>query len=220
MVSIGVWIARGLLMLSSLVGCGGVSPSASPLSTPFFLPTAEDTTRLAMVRHELDTRALHCVEALGCQQVHFARALVSLFENQEAARASFRRVIDQSPASPLAASSKLWLRLIGDNGNPGTSSDAPQNPVTDIAAEFVRDWMERQLAELRDKPVALTPAQESIEEQSRLVQVLQKQVRERDRRIAVLRSQLEALKLIDQDHEERKRTLKVPATLLPGDTHR
>lgn len=64
----------------------------------------------------------------------------------------------------------------------------------------------------------LTATQESIEEQSRVVQVLQKHVRERDRRIAVLQSQLEALKLIDQDHEERKRALKVPATLLPADT--
>ena len=71
-----------------------------------------------------------------------------------------------------------------------------------------------------EKSGAPTFTQESIEEQSRVVQMLQKQLRERDRRIAVLRSQLEALKLIDQDHEERKRTLKVPATLLPEDPHR
>jgi len=50
-------------------------------------------------------------------------------------------------------------------------------------------------------------------EPGEMVQALQKQVRERDRHIATLESKLEALKVIDQDHENRKRTIKVPATL-------
>jgi hypothetical protein len=45
------------------------------------------------------------------------------------------------------------------------------------------------------------------------VQALQKQVKERDRHIATLESKLEALKIIDQDHERRKRIIKLPATL-------
>src|SRR5678816_4127460 len=62
---------------------------------------------------------------------------------------------------------------------------------------------------------ALTNTEDLRADQLRVVQVLEKQLRERDRRIAVLRSQLAALKVIDQDHEERKRTLKTPAMLLP-----
>ncbi len=134
-----------------------------------------------------------------------------------------RRVIADNPSSDLATSSRLWLRVIGDEETTVTSIDEQRNPLTDIAAQFVRDWMERQLAEYTNhgKPGALTNAPDPIVEQPRVVQVLQKQVRERDRRIAVLRSQLDALKLIDQEHEERKRTLKMPATLLPmTDTRR
>jgi hypothetical protein len=46
-----------------------------------------------------------------------------------------------------------------------------------------------------------------------MVQALQKQVRERDRHIATLEAKLEALKVIDQDHEKMKRAIKVPVTL-------
>lgn len=223
MVSLRVWFPLGFLISSSLVGCGGMTPSVSPLSSPVFVPTSDDTRRLATVTHELDARILACVEASACEQVNFARALVSLFENREAARASFRRVIADNPSSALGTSSRLWLRVIGDEETTVTSIDEQRNLLTDIAAQFARDWIEWQVAEHTNhgKPGALMNAPDPIVEQSRVVQVLQKQVHERDRRIAVLRSQLDALKLIDQDHEERKRTLKMPATLLPmTDTRR
>ena len=212
MINRRVWFPVSLIILTSLAGCGGVPLSSAP-SAPFFLPTSEDTRRLAHLTHELDTMALACFEAPACEQVHFARALVSLFENREAACASFRRTIVDNPSGPLASSSELWLQLL-ENGE--TAADN-QNPLTGITAQFVRDWLERQLAErtTQGKPAAFTTAQDSVADQSGIVQVLQKQVRDRDRRIAILRSQLDALKLIDQDHEDRKRTLKMPATLLP-----
>jgi hypothetical protein len=56
-----------------------------------------------------------------------------------------------------------------------TSIDEQRNLLTDIAAQLVRDWMERQLAEYTNhgKPGALTNAPDPIVEQSRVVQVLQ-----------------------------------------------
>jgi hypothetical protein len=53
---------------------------------------------------------------------------------------------------------------------------------------------------------------------SGVVQSLQRQIRERDRRIAELTSQLEVLKLIDQDVEERRKPIRPPATLTPLET--
>jgi len=50
---------------------------------------------------------------------------------------------------------------------------------------------------------------------SSVVQSLQRQVRERDRRIAELESQLNALKMIDQDVEKRRKSSRPPATLTP-----
>ncbi|HKY72916.1 MAG TPA: hypothetical protein VJL88_13435 [Nitrospira sp.] len=45
------------------------------------------------------------------------------------------------------------------------------------------------------------------------VQSLERQLRERDKRIEELESQLEALKLIDQEHEKQRKPIRPPATL-------
>jgi hypothetical protein len=52
-------------------------------------------------------------------------------------------------------------------------------------------------------------------DESGLVQSLHRQIRERDKRIEELESQLNALKVIDQDIEKRRRPSRPPATLMP-----
>ena len=53
---------------------------------------------------------------------------------------------------------------------------------------------------------------------SGVVQSLQRQIRERDERIAELESQLGALKVIDQDLEKQRKFSRPPATLTPADS--
>ena len=53
---------------------------------------------------------------------------------------------------------------------------------------------------------------------SGVVQSLQGQIRERDKRIAELESQLGALKVIDQDIEIQRKFSRPPATLTPADS--
>ena len=53
---------------------------------------------------------------------------------------------------------------------------------------------------------------------SGVVQSLQRQIRERDERIAELESQLGALKVIDQDMEKQRKFSRPPATLTPADS--
>jgi len=54
-----------------------------------------------------------------------------------------------------------------------------------------------------------------VSDEPGLVQSLQRQIRERDKRIGELESQLNALKVIDQDLENRRRSARPPATLMP-----
>jgi TolA-binding protein len=54
-----------------------------------------------------------------------------------------------------------------------------------------------------------------VVDRSAEVRELRKQIRERDQRIEKLESQLEALKLIDQDSEKQKPPFKPPTTLRP-----
>lgn len=56
---------------------------------------------------------------------------------------------------------------------------------------------------------------ESSPTEASLVQSLQRQLRERDKRIEELESQLNVLKLIDQDVEKQKKPNRPPATLTP-----
>ena len=53
---------------------------------------------------------------------------------------------------------------------------------------------------------------------SSVVQSLQRQIREREKRIVDLESQLDALRVIDQDMEKRRTSSRPPATLTPAAT--
>lgn len=64
-------------------------------------------------------------------------------------------------------------------------------------------------------PPPVPPRHDPIVDLSGKVHSLQKQLRERDKRIAELEAQLEALKLIDQDHEEQKKLLSPPTMRTP-----
>ena len=50
---------------------------------------------------------------------------------------------------------------------------------------------------------------------SSVVQSLQRQIKEREKRIAELEAQLDALKLIDQDMEKLRKSSQPPVTLTP-----
>jgi hypothetical protein len=88
---------------------------------------------------ELDTMALECASAETCpDDVHFSRALVSLFENREAARASFEQVVTLHPSSPLAGPSALWLKLLRDDGITW-STDPQRHLLTELSAHWARN---------------------------------------------------------------------------------
>ena len=59
------------------------------------------------------------------------------------------------------------------------------------------------------------PKREPAVDTSGKVQALQRQIQERDKRIEELESQLEALKVIDQDHEKQRKPLRPPTTIEP-----
>lgn len=64
-------------------------------------------------------------------------------------------------------------------------------------------------------PAPLKPRHDPMGNLPSKVQSLQRQLRERDRRIAELEAQLEALKLIDQDDESQKRLALPPMMRTP-----
>jgi hypothetical protein len=210
-----------LVLVAELSGCSAVRPSAEVPLGPLFQPTSDDLPRLAHLARELDAKERTCLKAANCEQVSFARALVNLFKDREAAGASFHRVIEYSPSSPLAGTSRLWLRLIERDEEGAAPDQASSNPGIEILSQFLREWMELRLTEPVDAHRTAPPPAMAHEpslsqgqpfDQSRVIQGMQRQLRERDRQISVLRSQLDALKFIEQDQDQRRK-VKPPASL-------
>lgn len=63
--------------------------------------------------------------------------------------------------------------------------------------------------------VPAVPRSNPVAAESIVVQSLQKQLREREKRIDELESQLNVLKMIDQDVQVRRKPVRTPATLTP-----
>ena len=207
-----------LVLVGFLPACHSLTPSAQPTAGPLFSPTSEDASRLARLAHDLEAKASHCLEAANCEHVYFGRALLSLFVNRETAQASFRHVIEHNQSGPLAGSSRLWLQLIANDHEGATSQETHAGPWTEIVAQYVREWIDRQLTEPGNlhtsaRTPTMGPMPQQPADQSRIIQGMEKQLRDRDRQIAVLHSQLEALKVIDQDHAEKQRKVRPPASL-------
>jgi hypothetical protein len=203
----GLGLTVYLVLLGALWGCGTLPPPISAPSAPFLVPTADDRVNLALRASELDVIAVECAPESTCnEQVHFARALVSLFENREAARVSFEKVISLNPSGVLASSSTLWLQVLSDEAHPLDASYRPF--LIELTTQWAREWMARPLAVKSCRERTLDVPKPA------LVQVLSQQVRERDRHIADLRAQLDALKVINHDQEERRK-MRPPASIVP-----
>src|SRR5262245_1394435 len=130
-----------LILLASLWGCVTAPPAAPPHGAPFFQPTVGNATQLTALASELDTLTEECAANGSCDdRMHFARALVSLFENREAARASFEQVMNLHPSSPLAASSALWLQLLKKDDVAISWEESQQRLLIDLTAQSVRGW--------------------------------------------------------------------------------
>jgi hypothetical protein len=208
----GVEASIFVLLLMSAGGCTTPPLATVAESPPWFEPLTEDRTQLAAAASELDALAMECAVESACEdRVHFARGLVNLFENRDAARASFEQVISLHPSSPFAASSALWLQLLREDRFGFPSANPQQRVLMDMTAHSVRELLAR-------RALATRPTKMGAAFQGASVQALAKQVQDRERRIAELRSQLDALKVIDQDQHDRQRLIKPPAALLPKTT--
>ena len=183
-------------------GCAMMNGTPQPNSAPLFQADTTDTVILQAVQREQETLLSTCRQHQSCDQVHFTRAMVALFQNGDAAAASFRQAIAVAPNGPFADSSALWIRFLANRTVYLASADKPNRALLEVMKGTVRAWLGRQHAAV-ETAKNLDPA----------VPTLRRQIRTRDKRIAELTDQLHALKQIDLDsHETSKLTLpKTPS---------
>ena len=179
-------VYRGLVLVLLLTAhacalLGGAPYSSSPL----FVLDAREAVRNQTLAHEQDQLLGICAETHTCDRAHFTRALLALYESQEVAAKHFQDVIDAAPKSHLAASSQFWLQFLQD-----TPTTLPRRGSFAEATErLVRDLLELETSS---------------------AQVMQREVKARDKKVEELTARLQALKRIDQEMKEMTRPVKPP----------
>jgi hypothetical protein len=200
----GFWF----LMTGMLWGCAMVNGTQAPSSAPLFEADATDTIIVQSLHREQEALLNTCAQHKSCDQVHFTRAMIALFQNGDAATASFQQAIAVAPKGPFADSSARWVRFLANRASYPDSVDKPHGALA-VMKGLVRTWLEQQrsastTALLRDEETAKSPKQ--------AVHSLQQRIRDRDKRIAELTDQLSALKRIDME-SHRTSKLSLPSTL-------
>ena len=206
-----MWLRHGfwLLMAGMLWGCAMLNGTPAPGSEPLFQADSTDAVILQTVHREQETRLSTCTQNHSCDQVHFTRAMIALFENGDAAAASFQQAIAVAPKGPFADSSARWIRFLADRTTHPISDDEPNGALA-VMKGLVRTWLGQQ----RAANASLTlRSGETLKNPGLAVHTLRQRIRTRDRRIAELTDQLSALKQIDSDaHRNSKLSLsKTPS---------
>ena len=160
----GTWV----LLVGAVWGCMMLSPPPPP-SEPFFIADPADLKTLQTLGRKLDALAPKCGEQSSCDQVHFTRALVALYESREAAVKSFQRVIAATPSSRLAASSALWIQLLQSGAAGSNSSDDQNTTLTRVAERLVWQLLDREkkIEELTNQLEGLKRIEEEVQEKTK-----------------------------------------------------
>ena len=200
---IAMWLRYGfgLLMTGMLWGCAMVNGTPPPDPAPLFQTDATDTVLLQTIHREQETLLSTCTQHRSCDQVHFTRAMIALFQNREAAAASFRQSIAVAPNGPFADSSARWNRFLANRTFQPASADEPNGALA-VMKGLVRTWLGQQHA---------ASASVTFKNPNLVVHSLRQRIRDRDKRIAELTDQLSALKQIDSD-AHRTSKLSLPRT--------
>lgn len=191
--------------MAVLSGCSIMNPP-SP-SPPFLIADAADAKLIQALAREQDTRVKQCGERKSCEQDHFMRGLIALFESRDSAVDSFQRVMAIAPNSRLALTSASWVELLRRSGG-GISLFAVRSAVVQkVTEELVWDSLGREFEGSSDDTIRLLLS----DRDKRVGGVTARRISERDLKIAELTSQLDALKRIEQESANRRKPLRPSA---------
>jgi hypothetical protein len=210
-----MWLRHGswFLLVGMFWGCtampGTVTPP--PATAPVFQADADDNVLLQSVQREQESLLNTCEQNRSCDQVHFTQAMLALFQNGEAAAASFQQTLAAAPKGPLADSSTRWIQFLAHRTTIMTSADEPTEALLDAMKGLVRTWLGQQRTASMAAAAATVRTVEPAKSQDQTVHVLQRRIRDREKRIAELTDQLSALKQIDME-AHRGSKLSVPRT--------
>lgn len=101
----------GSVLFAMLVGCT-TTPTVPPPQAPFFRADAQELKAFQALGKKQESIAAKCASGGGCDQAHFIRGLIALFESRELAINYFQKVVTHSQKSRYGPASQQWLQLL------------------------------------------------------------------------------------------------------------
>ncbi len=194
-----MWLRHGswFLLVGMFWGCTTMpgTVTSPPATAPVFQADETDNVLLQSVQREQELLQNTCAHNQFCDQVHFTQGMLALFQNGEAATASFQQTLADAPKGPLADSSTRWIQFLAHRTALTTSTDEPTEALLEAMKGLVRTWLSQQRT--ASMAAATVRTVEPAKSQDQTVHVLQRRIRDREKRIAELTDQLSALKQID-----------------------
>ncbi|WP_447978948.1 hypothetical protein [Candidatus Nitrospira bockiana] len=168
------------------------SDGQGPSPAPFFAVEGSDAKAFQTLAREQDSRLTRCSHDRTCEQQHFTRALLALYEDQEAAAKHFQEVITAAPKSRLATVSEAWLKVL------------EQRPRDEERESRFAKATRSLILEL------LQQEQELLHRE----QMMRVELGAREKKLEELATQIELLKRIDQEMNEKSARTR-PRTKVP-----
>ena len=222
-----IWVIQVacVLGIAGLSGCAStlpLPPDPVSLITPFLLVDQADVQLIVALTQEQDTRVENCQTRRSCPQDHYLQGLLALFRSRERALEAFQQVTSEAPHSRVAVWSNSWMDMLQTRAE---ASKVTEDFVWEVLARELNeaDEMVRRLFTERDQRVggltdrrpAINPDQASILKDNATTHALHRRLHEREQiiaernqQIAILSSQLDALKRIDQDIRDGRRSMR------------
>lgn len=180
-------------------GCSSLI-SSPPKSHPYFPLDSAESKALHSMAKKQESLLVKCAERNTCEHAYFVRALIGLYENRDIASKYFEKVINTAPRGQLAASSRVWLKLLQERPAPVDRSwlasvmSAPA--ISDGHAALGRAT-DRLVRDLLEKEVAIQQLRLAKDADAQTIDVLQRELTEHERKIEALLTRKEQTKSTD-----------------------
>lgn len=189
-----------------MVVCAGLllqacASAPRPAAAPWFFAVppheaAAVQTLIQTQEHQLQ----HCAAARSCHRAHYLRGLAALYEDRAEAMRHFQAALAGEPEGPVASSSRQWMQVLGDDRNEPARGGSLLRTMERLVREVLENDAAIRQASLRasgPRPVAAAPGG------AQSVESLRQQLKERESRIEELTHQIDALKRVDQEVQDR-----------------
>lgn len=194
-------VSSTILLLAVIFsqGCSSLV-SSPPKSHPYFHIDQGESKLLHSMAKRQDALVVKCTENNSCEHAYFIRALIGLYESRDIACKYFEKVVSTAPRGELAASSKIWLKLLRDRPSPDNRSwvaSVIAGPAISEGHAALGQATDRLVRDLLYTDVAIQRLRISKDADAITIDSLQRELTDQERKIESLLAKKEQAKLPD-----------------------